>query len=497
MHDLNGKILTANTETARLYGVSTIEEFLSEVKTVFDLLTEDGKAFAAANIRKISANGTLQKNEYLVRVQSGAMLTAEANSSVVKALTGEPFAIISVIRDITERKQAEEKLREAHRRLDEIIEFLPDATFVIDADSKVIAWNRAIEQMTGVPKAEMIGKGEYEYALPFYGERRPILIDLALLPDAEFEKGKYDIAQRTADTIYGDVYTPKTYRGKGAYLYAAASRLRDAAGNIVGAIESIRDITEFKQAEEALRESEEKYRTIIENMQEGYHEVDLKGNFTFVNESTCKILGYEREELLGMNNRQYADEENNRKVYQVYNHVYRTGEQVKNFEWQIIRKDGERRDIEVSISPIRDMEGHPTGFRGIVRDTTDRKQAEEALRAERERLISILDGIPVPTFVIDRNRHILLWNSNNEIFTGIAKEEVLGKPLDLSSIFREKVSPTLAELIMEMGDEELIAKFGRRGLRKSEVQPHAFESTGRIWIRGGERIVNRTGREDY
>ena len=490
MHDLNGKILTANTETARLYGVSTIEEFLSEVKTVFDLLTEDGKAFAAANIRKISANGTLQKNEYLVRVQSGAMLTAEANSSVVKALTGEPFAIISVIRDITERKQAEEKLREAHRRLDEIIEFLPDATFVIDADSKVIAWNRAIEQMTGVPKAEMIGKGEYEYALPFYGERRPILIDLALLPDAEFEKGKYDIAQRTADTIYGDVYTPKTYRGKGAYLYAAASRLRDAAGNIVGAIESIRDITEFKQAEEALRESEEKYRAIIENMQEGYHEVDLKGNFTFVNESTCKILGYEREELLGMNNRQYADEENNRKVYQVYNHVYRTGEQVKNFEWQIIRKDGERRDIEVSISSIRDMAGHPTGFRGIVRDTTDRKQAEEALRAERERLISILDGIPVPTFVIDRNRHILLWNSNNEIFTGITKEKVLGKHLDLSSIFREKVSPTLAELIMEMGDEELIAKFGGRGLRKSEVQPHTFESTGRIWIRGGERIVN-------
>ena len=141
-----------------------------------------------------------------------------------------------------------------------------------------------------------------------------------------------------------------------------------------------------KRAEEALRKSEEKYRAIIENMQEGYHEVDIKGNFTFFNESMCKIIGYEREELLGMNNRQYADEENTRKVYQVYNGVYRTGKPVKNFEWQIIRKDGDRRDIDVSISLIRDAEGHPTGFRGIVRDTTDRKRAEEEKRSLQERL---------------------------------------------------------------------------------------------------------------
>ena len=143
-----------------------------------------------------------------------------------------------------------------------------------------------------------------------------------------------------------------------------------------------------KRAEKDLRGSEEKYRAIIENMQEGYHEVDIKGNFTFLNESMCKISGYEREELLGMNNRQYTDEENARKVYQVYNRVYRTGEPVKNFEWQIIRKGGDRRDIEVSISLIKDAEGHPTGFRGIVRDITDRKQAEE----ERERLITELQS---------------------------------------------------------------------------------------------------------
>ncbi|MEI7636539.1 MAG: response regulator [Syntrophus sp. (in: bacteria)] len=142
----------------------------------------------------------------------------------------------------------------------------------------------------------------------------------------------------------------------------------------------------IRDTEARLRESEEKYRAIIEHMEEGYHEVDVKGNFTFFNESMRKIIGYEREELLGMNNRQYSDEENAREVYQVYNRVYRTGEAVKNFEWKIIRKDGFRRDIEVSTSLIRDRDGNPTGFRGIVRDTTDRKQAEEEKRRLEERL---------------------------------------------------------------------------------------------------------------
>lgn len=153
--------------------------------------------------------------------------------------------------------------------------------------------------------------------------------------------------------------------------------------------------SERKRADEELKKSEEKYRTIIESMEDGYHEVDLKGNITLFNESTRKMMGYEREDMLGMNYRQYADEENTRKIYQVYNQVYRTGEPVINFEWQIIRRDGDRRDIEIFISLIRNTEGQPTGFRGIVRDTTDRKRMEEELRdsEQRYRELSIVDDL--------------------------------------------------------------------------------------------------------
>ena len=180
----------------------------------------------------------------------------------------------------------------------------------------------------------------------------------------------------------------------------------------------------LRQRDEALRESEEKYRTIIENMQEGYHEVDIKGNFTFFNESMRKIIGYEREELLGMNNRQYADEENIRKVYQTYNRVYRTGEPVKNFEWQIIRKDAARRDIEVSISLIRDMEAHPIGFRGIVRDITERKQAEEELKASQQQYRALAERIQQ---IREEERVLIARGIHDELGGGLS-----GLKMDLS-----------------------------------------------------------------
>src|SRR4030043_942705 len=140
------------------------------------------------------------------------------------------------------------------------------------------------------------------------------------------------------------------------------------------------DITERKLAEETLRRSEEKYRTIIENIQDGYFETDLSGTFTFVNDAECRNLGYTREEVIGMNNRQYTDEKNAKKLYEVFHGVYKTGNPVKVCDIESIKKDRTKGFSEISISLIRDAEGKPIGFRGISRDGTARKRAEEALR---------------------------------------------------------------------------------------------------------------------
>ena len=153
------------------------------------------------------------------------------------------------------------------------------------------------------------------------------------------------------------------------------------------AIQSLREeISERRWVEEALRESEEKYRTILENIEDGYYESDLVGNLSFFNDSICRIWQYSKEELVGLNNRQYMDQENARKAFQAYNKVYRTGEPGKLCDYEIIRKDGTRRCIETSVSLRKDSSGKPIGFRGIIRDVTERKRAEEALRVKTEEL---------------------------------------------------------------------------------------------------------------
>ncbi|MBW2004689.1 MAG: PAS domain S-box protein [Deltaproteobacteria bacterium] len=138
-----------------------------------------------------------------------------------------------------------------------------------------------------------------------------------------------------------------------------------------------REIIERKQAEEALRGSDEKYREILETIEEGYFEVDLAGNLTFLNDSLCKILGYPRHKLLDMNNRYYTTPETAKRMYQIFNQIYRTEKPARVTDYEIIRKDGIKRVIELSSSLMRNGQNQPTGFHGIARDISERLQAEE------------------------------------------------------------------------------------------------------------------------
>ena len=150
---------------------------------------------------------------------------------------------------------------------------------------------------------------------------------------------------------------------------------------------------ERKQAEEALRESEEKYRTILESIEEGYYEVDLAGSFTFFNDSLCKIIGYPKEETRGMNYREYTDEKNAKRLFETFNKVCTTGEPGSLFDYEVIGKDGTKRIHETSVSLIKDDKGQPTGFRGLDRDVTERRRLEAQLKqAQKMEAIGTLAG---------------------------------------------------------------------------------------------------------
>jgi diguanylate cyclase (GGDEF)-like protein/PAS domain S-box-containing protein len=150
----------------------------------------------------------------------------------------------------------------------------------------------------------------------------------------------------------------------------------------------------------ALSESEERYRTILAEIEEGYYEVDLAGNFTFVNNATCRQLGYPREELIGMNYLAYVPKEETKGIYKAWNKVYRTGKPVRSYPFTAIRKDGTQVFLESSISPLRSNEGRIIGFRSISRDVTEHKQFEQRL-AEMATHDS-LTGLPNRILLSDR-----------------------------------------------------------------------------------------------
>jgi len=157
--------------------------------------------------------------------------------------------------DRTEQKRAEEIVKNSEQRLGQIIDFLPDPTWVIDSEGKVVTWNQAMENLTGIAAADMVGKGNYEYALPFYGERRPILIDLVREWNPEYEK-KYLSIKKEGNKLVSESHHPNLGAG-GLHLSGNASLIYDAAGQVAGAIESLRDITERKHIEADLRRNVE------------------------------------------------------------------------------------------------------------------------------------------------------------------------------------------------------------------------------------------------
>jgi PAS domain S-box-containing protein len=201
---------------------------------------------------------------------------------------------------------------------------------------------------------------------------------------------------------------------------------------------------ERQRVEEARIKAEEKLRTVLANIDDGYFECDIKGNFTFFNPILCKTMGYTEQELLGMNNREFMTEEMAEKVYQVFNKVYQTGKPSFGSDWSIITKSGEIIYFEASVSLLRNSKGEPVGFRCIGRNITDRKHAEEAARMHQEQLYQASKMIALGTLVSGVAHEIN--NPNNFIMlnTPILREAWEGILPILNEYYKENGDFTLA-----------------------------------------------------
>ena len=399
--------------------------------------------------------------EALLLHKNGKRIPVEFVATTMRDEEEKAVGRFGIGRDITERKRAEEATRESHERLSDIVNFLPDATFAVDLEGRVIAWNLAIEEMTGVKKQDIIGKGDYEYALPFYGVRRPILIDLALKPDADIEK-MYSLLSRDKDSVIAESVSRHLVPGQNMFLWIKAIPICDVSGNIVGAIETIRDITQRKQAEDDLRQSEERYRTIIENIGDGFYEVDLSGTITFLNDAAQRIIGMSRSEMEGKNFATYAADADAAMIFGFFHQVYLTGTPLRGVSWLAVRPDGREQHIEVSVSLIRDADGRPKGFRGVLHDITERRKSEASI--QHMAYHDPLTGLPNRLLFYDRFSQIMAHaRRNQEKFAVILMD--LDKFKEVNDRFGHSAGDQLLlgvadRLRSQMRDGDTVARFG-------------------------------------
>ena len=341
----------------------------------------------------------------------------------------KPYQVYTTFEDITERRQAEEALRESERHLSDIIEFLPDATLVIDKQGRITAWNKAIENMTGYSPSDMIGKGDYEYAIPFYGERRPILIDLVLMPKEEVEKIYYNI-MRKGDLLIGETDVP-VVKGEKRFLSGWAHPIYDFSGQVIGAIECIRDITDKRRAEEALAESEEKYRAIFENATEGIYQSTPEGRYLSVNPAFARMSGFgSPQEMIDsvkdIGQELYVNPADRQEMVR----LLREYDKVEGYEVEIFRRDRTRFWISINVHVVHDTQGNILYFEGTNTDITERKLAEEALRKSEEKYRILGENVRDVIWFFDINLGYTFVTPSVQQLRGYTAEEALKQTMD-------------------------------------------------------------------
>ena len=361
------------------------------------------------------------------------------NNETIRQLRQELEAIRQRVAQMEElearRQKNDHALRESEEKYRGILENMDDAYYEVDLKGNYAFFNEAMVLKTGYSREELTGMNYKQ----------------VLTPET----------QKQVKQVFSDVYkTGKPVRifeydlirkdGAKRNFEAWASPIFDKDNRITGFKGMANDVTNRKQAEDELKESrerlkrsEERYRVILDNMEEAYYEVDLHGNHTFYNESTLRNLGYTREEMLGMNYRQYVDEENAQKIYEAYHRVFLTGETIKGMDWVLRKKSGEKMPVEGSVSLMRDSQGNPIGFRGVVRDITKRKEAEKELRESEEKYRLLAEKAMMGIFWINDSFQFIYANDHLCKILGRSRSEVVGKN------FRDVLSDNSLELVSE------------------------------------------------
>ncbi|MGD0022508.1 MAG: PAS domain S-box protein [Smithellaceae bacterium] len=424
--DLKGNFIFFNEALCRIQGYPRNEL----IKLNYcDLMDEENAKKIFARYNKVYTTGESEKEvPYEIITKSGDKKYLETSITPMKDASGRIFAFRGVVRDRTERKRAEEALQKSEEKYRNILENMHEAYYEIDLAGKFTFVNDMVCKHLGYTRKELIGMNNRQVQDETTAKKLyQIFIDV-------YKTGK-PVEAIEAEYIRKD--------GTNGSYELSVSLIRDVSGKPSGFRGISRDATERKLLEGKIRQSEERYRTIIEQMEDGYFETDLRGKFTFVNDAECRNLGYTREELFELKRAQFAEGKNHKALIDLFIEVYKTGIPVKAYDLELTKKDGTKSYDEISISLIRNSQGEPTGFRGIARNITERKLLEEKIRQSEERYRTIIEEMEEWYFETDLTGNITFFNDIFSNVLGYSQKELTGlnfrdfiKKEDLDSVYR-------------------------------------------------------------
>jgi len=368
--------------------------------------------------KKVYETGKPIKSYSLINIRkNGERIHVEDSVAPLSDKNGKIIGFKGITHDITQRKIMEEILQKSEDYFREITENSSDVIIITESNGNIKYCSRSVERCLGYKPEELTGKNAFNF---IYADD---------LPRAAND---YSKAIQTKDTAIPNEFRVVHKDGSVRLFEGLGKNLLDNP-SVAGFIMNIRDVTERKHleiqkeaAQKSLRESEEKYRTILEKMEEGLFELDLKGNITFVNDAECRKLGYSREELTGMNYRQFQDENTAKKTRQIFSEVYKKEEPIQLLDVEIIRKNGSKAFNEISVSLLKDKQGKATGFRGISRDVTVRRQMEEMIRQSEEKYRTIINEVDEWYFEIDLAGNVIFVNDAIVRSVGYPPERLIG-----------------------------------------------------------------------
>ncbi|MEQ8221292.1 MAG: PAS domain S-box protein [Candidatus Eremiobacterota bacterium] len=471
--DHDGKFILVNRKGCNLTGYSREELLCMTIRDIFTQ-EEGGQGYYSIDNLQPAGNVTM---ECTILSKDGRLIPVEI---IIRPHSDGKLLII--VRDMTDRVQAEMAGQKLQQQLLSIIEFLPDATFVIDRDKKIIAWNRACELMTGVSKESMVGQGDFAYSKPFWGDRRPILIDLLDLPSSEIE-ASYKYVRHTGGSIYAESFIPHFNDGKGVHLWGVAAPLFDPHGHRCGAVESIRDVSEQKRIEKELREGELRYRTLFETAGDAI--MLMRGErFVDCNARTLSLFGCSREEFIGSSPYKFSpplQPDGRRSEEKAIENI--TGAimgEARFFEWEHCRFDGTPFPAEVTLNRME--LGGEILLQAIVRDITERKKFGKRLAESEQKYRELVE---------QANSIILRWNSSGQItflnefgqrLFGYSAGEIIGRHVIGTIVpWTESSGRDLRQLMEQIcADPEAF---------EQNVNENVRRNGERIWISWTNRVV--------